>query len=91
VSSQDEFTRQLKRLLRLVFDHDENKYKRKSFLEWFKRWLNSTSNNRRYHSGSLPSRYCKLAIGLVVAIFMIIIFVRLGRLSPSLMIQPWIQ
>ncbi|XP_046686399.1 zinc finger protein-like 1 homolog isoform X2 [Homalodisca vitripennis] len=62
------------------FDHDENKYKRKSFLEWFKRWLN-TSNNRRYHSGSLPSRYCKLAIGLVVAIFMIIIFVRLGRLS----------
>uniref|UniRef100_A0A1B6FY38 Zinc finger protein-like 1 homolog n=1 Tax=Cuerna arida TaxID=1464854 RepID=A0A1B6FY38_9HEMI len=63
------------------FDHDENKYKRKSFLEWFKRWLNSTSNNRRYHTGSLPSRYCKLAIGLVVAICMIIIFVRLGRLS----------
>lgn len=21
------------------FDHDENKYKRKSFLDWFQRWL----------------------------------------------------
>ncbi|KAG8276087.1 hypothetical protein J6590_072501, partial [Homalodisca vitripennis] len=69
--------------VKLCYRHSETRSGRQCIVatKYLPTRIGSTSNNRRYHSGSLPSRYCKLAIGLVVAIFMIIIFVRLGRLS----------
>ncbi|KAK0086795.1 hypothetical protein PV325_002515 [Microctonus aethiopoides] len=69
----------------ILFDHDENKYKRKSAIEWFLRWWTLISRapaRRRGSSGTLYKRYALMAvIGLVCFIFMIILFSWLGRMS----------
>lgn len=67
------------------FDHDENKYQRKSAIEWFLRWwkLISRSPARRRNSpGSLYKRYVLLAVGGFIAfIFIVILFSWLGRMA----------
>lgn len=68
-----------------AFDHDENKYQRKSAIEWFMRWwklITRPPPRRRNNSGSLYKRYAVLgAIGIVLFILTIILFSWLGRMA----------
>lgn len=68
------------------FDHDENKYKRKSAMEWFFRWLKSTLNNtrRRHAAGNIYQRYCMAAVILLIILFtVVVVFSKLGRLATA--------
>lgn len=69
----------------LSFDHDENKYQRKSALEWFLRWwklIASPPGRRRPSTGSLYKRYAVLAvIGVLIFIGILFLFSWLGRMA----------
>lgn len=69
----------------ISFDHDENKYQRKSAVEWFLRWwklITRPPPRRRNNSGSLYKRYAVLgAVGVFVFILIIILFSWLGRMA----------
>lgn len=63
------------------FDHDENKYKRRSAIEWFSRWFRSYSSSKGRHDPHRRFKRCVvLAVLLVIAFLtLVMIFVRLGR------------
>ncbi|XP_058808484.1 zinc finger protein-like 1 [Phymastichus coffea] len=67
------------------FDHDENKYQRKSAIEWFLRWwkmITRTPAPRRNPSGSLHKRYATLVIiGIFLFVIIIMLFSWLGRMA----------
>ncbi|XP_051170434.1 zinc finger protein-like 1 homolog [Leptopilina boulardi] len=67
------------------FDHDENKYQRKSAIDWFLRWWKLISRSparRRNNPGSLYKRYVLLAVGGFIAfIFIVILFSWLGKMA----------
>ncbi|XP_069682629.1 zinc finger protein-like 1 homolog isoform X1 [Periplaneta americana] len=69
------------------FDHDENKYKRRSAMEWFSRWWKSISGpplRGRKTGGHLYRRYWMAAILLVVGLLtLIVIFSWLGRIATA--------
>lgn len=70
----------------VLFDHDENKYKRRSAMEWFSRWWKSISGPvpRRKAGGHLYRRYWMAAILLVIGLLtLIMIFSWLGRISTA--------
>lgn len=64
-------------------DHDENKYKRRSAIEWFARWFKSHSSTKGRHDPHRRfKRYVVIAVLLVIGFFtMVMIFMRLGRAS----------
>ena len=67
------------------YDHDENKYQRKSAIEWFSRWwrlITRTPARRRNTAGSLHKRYASLIIvGIGIFIMIIMLFSWLGRMA----------
>lgn len=67
------------------FDHDENKYQRKSAIDWFLRWwklIARPTARRRNTTGSLYKRYVLLVIcGFIAFIFVVIIFSWLGKMA----------
>ncbi|XP_033217588.1 zinc finger protein-like 1 homolog [Belonocnema kinseyi] len=67
------------------FDHDENKYQRKSAIDWFLRWwklIARPTARRRNTTGSLYKRYFLLVIcGFIAFIFVVIIFSWLGNMA----------
>ena len=67
------------------FDHDENKYQRKSAIDWFLRWwklIVRPAARRRNTTGSLYRRYVLLAVcGIILLIFVVIIFSWLGKMA----------
>lgn len=67
------------------FDHDENKYQRKSAIEWFLRWWKMITRNpgpRRHSAGSLQKRYALLVIiGIGLFICIIMLFSWLGKMA----------
>ncbi|OXU19471.1 hypothetical protein TSAR_003135 [Trichomalopsis sarcophagae] len=67
------------------FDHDENKYQRKSAIEWFLRWwklITRTPARRRNTAGSLHKRYATLIIaGMALFIMIIMLFSWLGKMA----------
>jgi len=68
----------------MSFDHDENKYQRKSAIEWFLRWwkLISRAPVRRKAAGSLYKRYAVVAIiGIFLFVGIILLFSWLGRMA----------
>ncbi|PSN43890.1 Zinc finger protein-like 1 [Blattella germanica] len=69
------------------FDHDENKYKRRSAMEWFSRWWKSISGpppRGRKTAGHLYRRYWMAAILLIVGLLtLIVIFSWLGRIATA--------
>ncbi|KAL6264144.1 hypothetical protein P5V15_004223 [Pogonomyrmex californicus] len=68
----------------MSFDHDENKYQRKSAIEWFRRWwkLISRAPVRRKTTGSLYKKYAILTIvGILFFIGIILLFSWLGRMA----------
>ncbi|XP_034940010.1 zinc finger protein-like 1 homolog [Chelonus insularis] len=72
----------------VTFDHDENKYQRKSAFEWFLRWwklISRPPTHKRNSSGSLYKRYAVMFMaGLLFFIFIIIIFSWLGRIHSEI-------
>ncbi|XP_076659783.1 zinc finger protein-like 1 homolog [Halictus rubicundus] len=69
----------------ISFDHDENKYKRKSAMEWFLRWwkfIVSPPSRRRNSPGPLYKKYAVLAVmGILAFIGILILFSWLGRMA----------
>ncbi|XP_043255346.1 zinc finger protein-like 1 [Colletes gigas] len=69
----------------LSFDHDENKYKRKSAIEWLLRWwklIASPTTQRRNTPGSLYKKYAVVGImGVLAFIGMVILFSWFGRMA----------
>ena len=69
----------------MSFDHDENKYQRKSAIEWFLRWWKLIARppaRRRNTVGTMYKRYIMLAVsGFVAFIFIVIIFSWLGKMA----------
>ncbi|PNF37651.1 Zinc finger protein-like 1 [Cryptotermes secundus] len=69
------------------FDHDENKYKRRSATEWFSRWWKSVSGpslHSRKIGGHMYRRYWMATVLLVVGLLtLIVIFSWLGRMSTA--------
>lgn len=69
----------------ISFDHDENKYRRKSAIEWFLRWwklIASPPTRRRNAPGPLYKKYAVLGImGILTFIGMLILFSWLGRMA----------
>ncbi|KDR22688.1 zinc finger protein-like 1 [Zootermopsis nevadensis] len=68
------------------FDHDENKYKRRSAVEWFSRWWKSISGppRGRKTGGHLYRRYWMAAVLFVVGLLtLVVVFSWLGRLSTA--------
>lgn len=68
----------------ISFDHDENKYQRKSAIEWFLRWwkLISRAPVRRKTAGSLYKRYAVITfIGVLFFVGIILLFSWLGRMA----------
>lgn len=68
----------------MSFDHDENKYQRKSAIEWFLRWwkLISRAPVRRKTAGSLHKRYAVVIfIGILFFVGIILLFSWLGRIA----------
>lgn len=69
----------------ISYDHDENKYQRKSAIEWFSRWWKLLANppaRRRNSQGSLYKKYAIMIVS-VVLIFMgiVLLFSWLGRMA----------
>ncbi|GLH02185.1 Uncharacterized protein GBIM_08222 [Gryllus bimaculatus] len=71
----------------MLFDHDENKYKRRSALEWFSRWwksIGSPSSRGRRNTQPLYRRYWMAAILFIVGLLtLIMIFSWLGRIATA--------
>uniref|UniRef100_A0A6V7ILD5 Zinc finger protein-like 1 homolog n=1 Tax=Bracon brevicornis TaxID=1563983 RepID=A0A6V7ILD5_9HYME len=69
----------------ISYDHDENKYQRKSAIEWFLRWwkmITRPPTRRRSSPGSLYKRYAIIFIlGLLAFAMIIILFSWLGRMA----------
>lgn len=68
----------------MSFDHDENKYQRKSAIEWFLRWwkLISRAPVRRKTAGSLYKRYALMIfVGILFFVGIILLFSWLGRMA----------
>lgn len=68
----------------IVFDHDENKYKRKSATEWFIRWFKSVANQGAptYKTGHFYRRYFMAAIIMFILLGgFIVVFSKLGRMA----------
>ncbi|XP_015585581.1 zinc finger protein-like 1 [Cephus cinctus] len=69
----------------ITFDHDENKYQRKSAIEWFLRWwklITRSQSRKRHVSGSAYKTYAMVGVVvLFVFIGIIIIFSWLGRMA----------
>lgn len=69
----------------MSFDHDENKYRRKSPVEWFLRWwklIVSPPTRRRNAPGSLYKRYAVLGVmGIIAFIGILVLFSWLGRMA----------
>ncbi|XP_075222454.1 zinc finger protein-like 1 homolog [Lycorma delicatula] len=68
----------------LIFDHDENKYKRKSATEWFSRWWKSVANSGSptYKSGHFYRRYFMAAVIMFILLGgLIVVFSKLGRMA----------
>lgn len=69
----------------MSFDHDENKYQRKSAIEWILRWwklIPAKAPVRRRTAGSLYKRYAVMAIvGVLFFIGIILLFSWLGRMA----------
>ncbi|KAF4532259.1 hypothetical protein B566_EDAN004346 [Ephemera danica] len=69
----------------MLCDHDEDKYKRRSAMEWLRRWWKSTAtpvSGRGRSLGGLYRRYVMLAVLLVFALMtLIMIFSWLGRMA----------
>lgn len=68
----------------MSFDHDENKYQRKSAIEWFLRWwkLISRAPVRRKTVGSLYKRYALIIfVGILFFVGIILLFSWLGRMA----------
>lgn len=67
-----------------LFDHDENKYQRKSALDLFLRWwtLLIRPHPRRRSVGSIHKRYALLIfLGIGILIFIIMILSWLGKMA----------
>lgn len=66
-------------------DHDDNKYKRRSLLEWFTRWWMSTYPSRRSLHPTrqhLYRRYVTLAVILIIGLItLIFVFNQLGHFA----------
>ncbi|XP_015120677.1 zinc finger protein-like 1 [Diachasma alloeum] len=71
----------------MSFDHDENKYQRKSAVEWFLRWwklITRPPARRRNSSGGLYKRYAIIGVfGLLSFVMIIILFSWLGRMATN--------
>lgn len=71
----------------ILFDHDENKYKRRSAIEWFSRWwksIASSSSRGRRAPAPLYRRYWMAAILFIVGLLTIImVFSWLGRIATA--------
>lgn len=69
----------------IAFDHDENKYQRKSAIEWFLRWWKLISRSpvrRRTSVGSVHKRYVMLIFAGITAFCIVIVLLSwLGRMS----------
>ncbi|XP_047366450.1 zinc finger protein-like 1 [Vespa velutina] len=69
----------------MTFDHDENKYQRKSAIEWFLRWWKLISRppvRRRSTTGSIHKRYVMLIFAGITAFCIILVLLSwLGRMS----------
>lgn len=68
----------------VLFDHDENKYKRRSAMEWFSRWWKSSSlpSSRGRKTGHINRRYWMAGILFIVGLLtLIVIFSWLGRIA----------
>ncbi|CAH0395277.1 unnamed protein product [Bemisia tabaci] len=68
----------------LIFpDHDENKYKRRSFTDWFKRWWMSVNRQSRSKPSShLYKRYCMVGVLFFIALIcLIVVFKKLGSMA----------
>lgn len=65
------------------FDHVENKYKRRSALEWFARWFKSYTRPKARHDPHRRFKRCFMIAVLVIIslLTLIMIFQRLGRAS----------
>lgn len=63
------------------YDHDENKYKRRSALEWFGRWFkSSTKPGHRRDPQRARRRYVMIALLLVIGLLTVILVMsRMGR------------
>lgn len=73
-TSKDDF-------LNVTSDHDENKYKRRSAMEWLKNWLKSRDvKGRKKDPAAVRKKFFLLLLfGLIGLITVIIIFHKLGR------------
>lgn len=71
----------------ILFDHDENKYKRRSALEWFSRWwksIGAQSSRGRRNTQPMYRRYWMAAILFIVGLLtLIMIFSWLGRIATA--------
>lgn len=69
----------------MTFDHDENKYQRKSAIEWFLRWWKLISRppaRRRNTTGSIHKRYVILIfVGVTAFCIILVLLSWLGRMS----------
>lgn len=69
----------------ISYDHDENKYQRKSAIEWILRWwklIPAKAPVRRRTAGSLYKRYAILTvIGILFFVGIILLFSWLGRMA----------
>lgn len=69
----------------ISYDHDENKYQRKSAIEWILRWwklIPAKAPVRRRTAGSLYKRYAVLTvIGILFFVGIILLFSWLGRMA----------
>lgn len=69
----------------ISFDHDENKYRRKSAIEWFLRWwklIASPPTRRRNTAGPLYKRYAVIAVmGILAFTGIVLLFSWLGRMA----------
>lgn len=68
----------------IFFDHDENKYQRKSAVEWFLRWwkLILGAPSRQRTTRHLYKRYVVITIvGFLFFIGLILIFSQLGKMA----------
>ncbi|XP_046401407.1 zinc finger protein-like 1 [Ischnura elegans] len=67
------------------FDHDENKYKRRSAIEWFSRWWKNRQPVRSSRGGGhLYRRYWMAALLFAIGLLtLVVIFSKLGRIATA--------
>lgn len=67
------------------FDHDDNKYQRKSPIEWFLRWwklITTPPARRRAPAGSIYKRYAlAIFVGILVFLGIVMLFSWLGKMA----------